>query len=84
MHAIVLYSRAGCHLCDVARAVIEAERARADFSFVEIDIDLDDELVKEYGVRVPVVTVDGEEMFEIEVPPGPFATAVGMPVSKGL
>lgn len=76
MH-VVLYSRRGCHLCDVARDVIEAERARSTFSFAEVDIDDDDRLIMEYGIRVPVVTLDGEERFEIEVPAGAFASAVG-------
>ena len=33
-----------------------------------MDIDRDPELVRRYGVRVPVVAVDGEELFEYEVP----------------
>ncbi|MGZ6029871.1 MAG: glutaredoxin family protein [Myxococcaceae bacterium] len=72
MH-VILYSRPGCHLCDAAREVILAERARADFGFEEIDIETSDELVKEYGIRIPVVSIDGHERFEIAVDPGEFA-----------
>jgi glutaredoxin len=75
MH-VVLYAREGCHLCEAARAVIEAERARTGFAFDEVDIETADDLVKEYGIRIPVVTVDGEERFEIEVDPAAFASAV--------
>jgi Glutaredoxin-like domain (DUF836). len=64
---IVLYTRPGCHLCDVAREVIAAERARRIFEFEEVDISLDDSLEMEYGIRIPVVTVEGEERFETEV-----------------
>jgi glutaredoxin len=73
---VVLYAREGCHLCETARAVIVAERARSAFTFDEVDIETSDDLVKEYGIRIPVVTVDGEERFEIEVDPAAFAAAV--------
>ena len=72
-----LYARPGCHLCDVAREVIEAERVRSDFTFEEISIEGDDGLELEYGVRIPVVTIDGRETFEIEVDPEEFAALVG-------
>jgi glutaredoxin len=70
---VVLYTRPGCHLCDAAREVIAAERARRAFEFEEVDISLDDALEIEYGIRIPVVTVEGEERFEIEVDPARFA-----------
>ena len=75
MH-VVLYSRPGCHLCDDARAVIEAERLRTPFDLDEVDIETDDELVKEYGIRIPVVTVDGVERFEISVDPVELSRAL--------
>ncbi|MEO8475589.1 MAG: glutaredoxin family protein [Actinomycetota bacterium] len=76
---VILYSRPGCHLCEEARAVIEAERTRSSFAFDEIDIESDDELVREYGIRIPVVTVDGIERFEISVDRGDLARIVGAP-----
>ena len=51
----------------MARGVILAVRARQPFAFDEIDIETDDDLLHEYGIRIPVVTVDGEERFEIAV-----------------
>ena len=67
MHRVVLYSRPGCHLCDVAREVVLSVRDRVDFSFQEVDIEGDDDLELEYGIRIPVVEVDGEERFEVTV-----------------
>jgi glutaredoxin len=64
---VVLYSRPGCHLCDEARRVIVSVRARQPFAFDEIDIETDDALLRAYGIRIPVVTIDGEERFEIAV-----------------
>jgi glutaredoxin len=62
-----MYSRRRCGLCDEARAVLEAERARTSFDLEEVFIDGDDGLEREYGVRVPVVLVDGAEQFEYTV-----------------
>jgi Glutaredoxin-like domain (DUF836) len=67
VRSVVLYARPDCHLCDEARQVILRVRRRAVFSFDEIDIETDDDLVREYGIRIPVVAVDGEERFEIAV-----------------
>ena len=64
---VVLYSRAGCHLCDTARDVLLAERATTMFDLVEVDVAGDDDLEHRYGVRIPVVEIDGEERFEYVV-----------------
>ena len=68
-----MYSRRTCGLCDEARAVVEAERARSGFAFEERFIDGDDRLELDYGLRVPVVLVDGEERFEYRVDPAGLA-----------
>ncbi len=57
MRSVVLYTRSGCHLCDEARSAILSVLAREPFSFDEVDIDTDDDLVRDYGIRIPVVTV---------------------------
>jgi glutaredoxin len=73
---VTLYSRPGCGLCDEARDVVRGVRERADFDFEEVDISGDDALELEYGIRIPVVAVDGEELFEIAVDPRAFEAAV--------
>jgi len=67
--AVTLYTRTGCHLCEQAERVLRAEQRTIPFALVTVDIDEDPELVRKYGVRVPVVAVDGVELFEYEVPP---------------
>jgi glutaredoxin len=69
VHRVVLYSRPGCHLCDVALEAILSLRERLGFEFSEVDIEGDDQLELEYGIRIPVVEVDGEEAFEVTVYP---------------
>jgi glutaredoxin len=66
---VTLYTRVGCHLCETAEAVLVAERAASAFLLEVVDVDTDPELDRRYGVRVPVVAVDGVEEFEYEVPP---------------
>ena len=65
--AVTLYGRPGCHLCVVAREALERVRADTPFELREIDIEGDDELFKRYLERIPVVCLDGEELFEYHV-----------------
>jgi glutaredoxin len=67
--AVTLYTRTGCHLCEQAEQVLRAEQRTIPFALVTVDIDGDPELARKYGLRVPVVAVDGVELFEYEVPP---------------
>lgn len=72
-HRVVLYTRPGCHLCDVAREAVLSLQPRLGFAFDEVDIESDDELELEYGIRIPVVEIDGEEEFEVTVDPQQLA-----------
>ena len=63
---LVLYVRAGCHLCEAARAVVAEVAAATGAGWHEVDIDTGApgapavaDLVASYGELVPVVTVDG-------------------------
>jgi glutaredoxin len=64
MPTVRLYSRPGCHLCDEARATLERIRAHAPFALEEIDITTDDDLHRRYLERIPVITLDGEHLFD--------------------
>jgi glutaredoxin len=64
---ITLYSRPGCHLCDDARAVLERLRGELPFTLTERDIERDPELHRAYLERIPVVAIDGEEVFDFFV-----------------
>jgi len=78
MRNVVLYGREGCCLCDDARAVLDRVRARRarpgggdggrdSFTLQEVDIDGDETLLRAYLERIPVVTIDGAEVFELFV-----------------
>ena len=58
---VVLYSKPGCHLCDDARAVVEAVCEELGETYDEIDITTSEELMRSYGEEIPVTFVDGRQ-----------------------
>ena len=58
---VTLYGRPGCHLCDDARAVIEAVCAELGESWAEVDVDEDPVLLDRYAEEIPVTLVDGRQ-----------------------
>jgi glutaredoxin len=67
MRDVVIYSRPGCHLCEDALEILEQVRAELPFALRERDIETDDALHRAYLERIPVVTIDGVEAFELFV-----------------
>ena len=57
---ITVFSRHGCHLCDVALETLESMKAELDYSIEITYIDGNAELEKLYGEQVPVIHIDGE------------------------
>jgi glutaredoxin len=64
---VVLYGKPGCCLCDEAREAVVAVQARHPFDLEEVDVSIDPELHRAYGERIPVLALDGEELFELHV-----------------
>lgn len=63
---IIVYSRRGCHLCEVLLAELEPMvRGRARISVR--DVDHEPEWRSTYGERVPVVCVDGQEICQYQL-----------------
>jgi glutaredoxin len=65
MRTVVLYGREGCCLCDEAREMLVRAQARYPFVLRECDIESDERLHRAYLERIPVITIDGEEAFEL-------------------
>lgn len=59
---LTLYSRVGCHLCDVMKEQLDAIRARIPFTLDVVDIDRDPALKAEYDWDVPVLVIDGKKI----------------------
>jgi glutaredoxin len=64
MRTVTLYGKPDCHLCDDALAALERLRAEHPFQLVEKDITQDDDLHRRYLERIPVIALDGEELFD--------------------
>jgi glutaredoxin len=64
---VVLYGREGCCLCDDARAMLVRAQARYGFVLTERDIEGDEQLLRAYLERIPVITIDGEEAFDLVI-----------------
>ena len=59
---IKLYMRQRCHLCEEAKELLEELQQRWDFKIIEVDIDEDDQLTERYGIIIPVIELDGDEV----------------------
>ena len=64
---VIVYSRPGCHLCDEAKAAILGAGCGDRFTFEEINIESDTELLRKYKYDIPVVMIDGAEAFRHRV-----------------
>ena len=58
---LTLITRVGCHLCETAAETLTRIGAEAGLVPEAVDVDTDPELQAEYGDRVPVVLLDGQE-----------------------
>jgi glutaredoxin len=61
---VTVYSRPGCHLCAEAMAALRELQVQLGFELRELDIAADDALHRAYMERIPVISLDGEELFE--------------------
>lgn len=61
MREFVVYSRRGCHLCDDMLEALEP-LCRGRASLIVRDVDTREEWAAAYGVYVPVLFADGQEI----------------------
>lgn len=66
---VVMFTRQGCHLCEEAWQLLQAEQQRHGFRLEQTDVDQVAELAALYGDQVPVVAVDGKVRFRGRVNP---------------
>jgi glutaredoxin len=64
---VTLYGRPGCHLCDDALAVLQRLRAEIPFAVETVDIEHDAALLRAYLERIPVIALDGAELYDFHV-----------------
>ena len=72
MAIVTLYTRAGCHLCEEAKQVLDSARRKASFDFEIRDIDRDPEWLRLYNEEVPVIAIDGVKAFKYRLTEAEF------------
>jgi glutaredoxin len=64
VRVLTLYTKPDCHLCEEALEVLREVQAELPFELEERDITAAEDLHRAYFERIPVVALDGEELFE--------------------
>ncbi len=61
---VTFYTKAGCHLCDMAREILDEVATHVEYELTEIDIRSSSTLFEEYRYRIPVILVNGQGVAE--------------------
>ena len=68
MILIEIYSKADCHLCDVAKDVLKKVQTKIPFEMRERIMNERDELYETYKEQFPVVFINNEFAYRYRVP----------------
>jgi glutaredoxin len=60
--AVTFYTKAGCHLCEDARELLEEIAEETEYTLTEIDIRRDPALFDLYRYRIPVILINDETL----------------------
>ena len=72
---VTFYTKAGCHLCEHARDMLDDIAAQTPFDLTEIDIRSNPEIFELYRYRIPVIIVDETIVIEGRIEYGDLAKA---------
>ena|SRR5438105_11075553 len=61
---VIVYSRKGCHLCEIVKETLSKLARNANFNWREIDVDSDELLRRRFTDEVPVVFINGRKAFK--------------------
>jgi glutaredoxin len=61
---VVFYTKAGCHLCEEVRDILDDIAAQVDYELAEIDIRSDPNIFEQYRYRIPVIIIDETTVIE--------------------
>jgi len=61
---VIFYTKAGCHLCDDARDLLEDLAADIPFELTEIDIRADPDIFETFRYRIPVIIINVQATVE--------------------
>ena len=61
---VIVYSRKGCHLCEIVKESLVKLHKRGGFHWRDVDVDSDPDLRRQYNDQVPVVFINGRKAFK--------------------
>ena len=64
---MTVYTRVGCHLCEQALNALGRLGDEVPFELRTVDIEADEQLHRAYLERIPVIALDGEELYDFFV-----------------
>src|SRR5205809_1829039 len=64
LREVIVYSRKGCHLCEIVKEKLTKLERRGGFRWREVDVETDDGLRRQFTDEVPVVFIDGRKAFK--------------------
>jgi glutaredoxin len=67
LRQVIIYSRKGCHLCEIVKETVVKLHRRGGFTWKEVDVDSDEQLRRQFTDEVPVVFIDGRKAFKYRV-----------------
>ena len=73
---VTIYSKPGCHLCEEAKAVMLGAGCRELFTITETNIETDPQLLARYCFEIPVIMIEGEEVFRHRLIAKEFRAAI--------
>lgn len=73
---VIFYTKPGCHLCEEARREIARAACSDLYTYEEVDINSDPELLRRYGLDIPVVLIDGTHAFKHQLNAEDFRRAI--------
>jgi hypothetical protein len=86
VRTLTVLRRPGCHLCDDAVAALRrvlAQPGLGDVRVEQVDIESDDAMLAAYLERIPVIALDGEELYDFFVDEADLRTRLSRPAGIG-
>ncbi|MBO0779216.1 MAG: glutaredoxin family protein [Ktedonobacteraceae bacterium] len=75
---VTFYTKAGCHLCDQAREMLDEIAEQIPYELTEIDIRSDSTIFETYRYRIPVIIIDTTTVVEGRIEYSELASAFGL------
>ena len=61
---VTFYTKAGCHLCEEARDMLDDIAAQTEYELTEVDIRTNSDIFEQYRYRIPVIIINNDTLLE--------------------